>query len=857
VCLGLCVCVYVCVRTYACAHVYVTYNHSLSQSHSCLCGRSMAASSVLALRVKFGGSGSWRVLHGQEGLPSSGCGRVGAARAERQKTVNMSGAKIDETEKKLLRLHAELKLPATRSTQLLVEINPSKAAPLDCNMHAGMQSGFPVSAIPKAKRFPCECDTREQCDGQGGLGWKEERAPASDWCQPKGAAGQATAAEPEGDDDESAGGAEQTVETESDGNVDPMTRGGEPLDAFFAREHVDQHATRQHHVNRLLAAECAQERKRVLNEGGERHAPANVVHAWTSVAVVGNIKGSATGGGERDVEVGVAGVGGESGTGAAAACDSARAMTCGSGRGQQHQDAAAYVPTFAQQGLYMNRQGQQTPQHPQQLQQQVADALPGYWAVVQQAQASQGPQQQYAQYTAQYTAQHPRQSFYYKGPDSMSESSRLFVAGTSHLWKATAVPSPACDRARLCTAPEACRAPFQTQLCRTTRQHHAPCAENAKKLYAQQQHTQQQHTQMQHTQMQQYAHQQAYAQQGQLQWSASQAQAQTPTQTPIQAYNYQTQQWEAAAAVQPQAQTPAYPQQQQHQQQWQMQQMQQMQQPQRAVAVLAQARQWGMDAAKQQKQYALGQQRQYAGRSRDQGSSTDCHAAGSAGMYEQSMPQQQKHARQQLTQTQQYDEQQAYDKQQAYAQQQVYAQQGQHQRGGSQAQAQTSAQTPTRTYNYQTQQWEAAGVDPLLRHAALQQQTQQYALEERAQNEEREERQRFFDQLSSFNQQYDVAINRSPARPHARPHARKNVTPAGAGALLPPGAVLARLVRTVSGDACAPRSQGYIYERTSCALRCCGLPLPAGLTLASAALVQGSYRGRPQAGSACALHHRA
>ena len=41
--------------------------------------------------------------------------------------------------------------------------------------------------------------------------------------------------------------------------------------------------------------------------------------------------------------------------------------------------------------------------------------------------------------------------------------------------------------------------------------------------------------------------------------------------------------------------------------------------------------------------------------------------------------------------------------------------------------------------------------------------------EERAQNEER---QRFFDQLCSFNQQYDVATNRSPAYPHARTHAR-------------------------------------------------------------------------------------
>jgi hypothetical protein len=48
-----------------------------------------------------------------------------------------------------------------------------------------------------------------------------------------------------------------------------------------------QYETRQHNMNRLLADWCAQERERVLREGGERDASANVVHASTSVAAVG------------------------------------------------------------------------------------------------------------------------------------------------------------------------------------------------------------------------------------------------------------------------------------------------------------------------------------------------------------------------------------------------------------------------------------------------------------------------------------------------------------------------------------------------------------------------------------------
>ena len=60
---------------------------------------------------------------------------------------------------------------------------------------------------------------------------------------------------------------------------------------------------------------------------------------------------------------------------------------------------------------------------------------------------------------------------------------------------------------------------------------------------------------------------------------------------------------------------------------------------------------------------------------------------------------------------------------------------------------------------------------------------------------------------------------------------------------MPPGAVLAGLARTVSVDACAPRSQGYIYERTLCAVRCCRLPLPVGLTLAGAALCRAPIMG--------------
>ena len=51
-----------------------------------------------------------------------------------------------------------------------------------------------------------------------------------------------------------------------------------------------QHETRQHKINRLLADWCAQERERALKQGGERHASANVVHASTSVAAVGDTK---------------------------------------------------------------------------------------------------------------------------------------------------------------------------------------------------------------------------------------------------------------------------------------------------------------------------------------------------------------------------------------------------------------------------------------------------------------------------------------------------------------------------------------------------------------------------------------
>jgi hypothetical protein len=50
-----------------------------------------------------------------------------------------------------------------------------------------------------------------------------------------------------------------------------------------------QHETRQHKIN-FLADWCAQERERVLKEDGERHASADVVHASTSVAAVGDTK---------------------------------------------------------------------------------------------------------------------------------------------------------------------------------------------------------------------------------------------------------------------------------------------------------------------------------------------------------------------------------------------------------------------------------------------------------------------------------------------------------------------------------------------------------------------------------------
>ena len=56
------------------------------------------------------------------------------------------------------------------------------------------------------------------------------------------------------------------------------------------RAALHQHETRQHKINRLLADWCAQERERALKQGGERHASANVVHASTSVAAVGDTK---------------------------------------------------------------------------------------------------------------------------------------------------------------------------------------------------------------------------------------------------------------------------------------------------------------------------------------------------------------------------------------------------------------------------------------------------------------------------------------------------------------------------------------------------------------------------------------
>jgi hypothetical protein len=127
--------------------------------------------------------------------------------------------------------------------------------------------------------------------------------------------------------------------------------------------------------------------------------------------------------------------------------------------------------------------------------------------------------------------------------------------------------------------------------------------------------------------------------------------------------------------------------------------------------------------------------------------------------------------------------------------------------------------------------------------------------EERAQNEER---QRFFDQLSSFNQQYDVAINRSPARPHARTHASHTrgqgcIVAAGRGA---GGARTHRERRCVRAALSSTSAR-----RVQCGAADCaplhGLQLTVGLKLAVPALVQGAYHGRPQAGSARALHHRA
>jgi len=122
-----------------------------------------------------------------------------------------------------------------------------------------------------------------------------------------------------------------------------------------------------------------------------------------------------------------------------------------------------------------------------------------------------------------------------------------------------------------------------------------------------------------------------------------------------------------------------------------------------------------------------------------------------------------------------------------------------------------------------TENWKAAWASPGSSHAAQVRRWPRADVprvprqEERAQNEER---QRFFDQLSSFNQQYDVAINRSPARPHARTHAGALLHPRpGAGALLPPGAALAGLARTVSGDACAPRSRVRAHVMCSAVLR--------------------------------------
>jgi hypothetical protein len=128
--------------------------------------------------------------------------------------------------------------------------------------------------------------------------------------------------------------------------------------------------------------------------------------------------------------------------------------------------------------------------------------------------------------------------------------------------------------------------------------------------------------------------------------------------------------------------------------------------------------------------------------------------------------------------------------------------------------------------------------------------------EERAQNEER---QRFFDQLCSFNQQYDVAINRSPAYPHARTHARHT---RGCGCIAAAGRG-AGGARTHRERRCVRRALKDIdtSTRVQCGAADCaplhGLQLPAGLTLAGDVLVQGAYHGRPQAGSARALHHRA
>ena len=51
-----------------------------------------------------------------------------------------------------------------------------------------------------------------------------------------------------------------------------------------------QHESSQHNINRLLADWCAQERERMLKEGGKRHASDNVVHTSTSVAAVCDTK---------------------------------------------------------------------------------------------------------------------------------------------------------------------------------------------------------------------------------------------------------------------------------------------------------------------------------------------------------------------------------------------------------------------------------------------------------------------------------------------------------------------------------------------------------------------------------------